>query len=135
MDYNITDDDLDNAFDVVSPSDDSDVTDNNIDADSSDDDTSDIENINADDIDDNDDDFDYTPSPDDITDDEMAEDGIAENDLVVVNKDGSYVVMSQDIAEVLMANPSFIDKMDAGFDDIDDFTNAVQPILQGVQND
>jgi len=133
MDYNITDDDLDDVFDIVSPSNDSDVPVDDMDI--PDVDTSDIENINADDIEDDDDDFEYTPAPDDITDDEMSEDGISENDLVVVNKDGSYVVMSPDIAEVLMSNPSFIDKMDAGFDDIDDFTNTVQPILQGVSHD
>jgi len=137
MDNNITEDDLDNAFDIVSPEDDdiTDLPDDNIDPDNDGDDDS--EDINADDIDfdDDDQDYEYQPQPDDITDEEMAQDGITENDLVVVNKDGSYVVMSPDIAEILMSNPSFIERMDSGFVDIDDFTNAVQPILQGVQND
>lgn len=137
MDYNITDEDLDNAFDTVSPDDDvTDIPDEtDIDPDNDGDDDSD--DVNADDIDfdDDDQDYEYQTQPDDITDAEMAEDGISENDLVVVNKDGSYVVMSQDMAELLMSNPDFIDKMDAGFDDIDDFTNTIQPILQATQND
>lgn len=134
MDYNdINDDDLDNAFDTVSPV-------NNDEFDTSDDydDPIDLDDsIDANDIDSDDDDsdYDYIPADDDITDEEMAQDGITENDLVIVNKDGSYVVMHPDIAEVLMSNPDFIARMDAGFDDIDDFSSVVQPILQGGQDD
>lgn len=126
---NITDDELDSAFDDVVGD-----TNQNDDIDSDYDFSDDVEpeTDDFDDIDDGiEDDISFSPLPDEITDEEMQQDGIQENDLVVVNNDGSYVVMGQEIAEKLLSNPDFIEKLDSGFADVEEFSNFVAPLMQG----
>lgn len=115
-----------------------DITGNDID-DALDDSPNDVEEVNASDYSDDSDDDSYEdewePLEDDISDEEMAQDGISETDLVIVNNDGSYVVLPIEVAQKLMGDPSFIEKVDAGFADIDDFSAYVKKYFTGVENE
>lgn len=76
-------------------------------------------------------------NPDDVDSDVIDADDIEQynindNDLVIVNQDGSYVVLPYDIGSILMGDPEFIRKVDIGFADIDEFFNYVYPILSKV---
>lgn len=65
-------------------------------------------------------------------DDAMQELDINEDDLVIINKDGSYVVLPTQVAEILMSDANFANKVDIGFDDIDDFTSVVSDLYQNL---
>lgn len=70
---------------------------------------------------------------DDISlDDAMAELGISEDDLVVINNDGSYVVIPLELADILMSDATFTDKVDYGFADIDDFIATVAELYNDI---
>lgn len=123
----ITGDDIDNALDGSSTPDSNE---------------SDIEDVNAGDYDvESDDD---TPSDiEDEEDDGIPEDefqkgvqdyGVKEDDLIIVNQDGSYVVIPLELAEVLMGDPEFINKVDYGFTDIHDFAEYIHPVIQKLQD-
>lgn len=68
-------------------------------------------------------------------DDAMLELGINEDDLVVVNKDGSYVVIPLELADILMSDPEFVAKVDSGFEDIDDFSSLVTELYNNIATD
>lgn len=68
-------------------------------------------------------------------DDAMLELGINEDDLVVVNKDGSYVVIPLELADILMSDPEFVAKVDLGFEDIDDFSSLVTELYNNIATD
>lgn len=59
----------------------------------------------------------------------MNEYGISDDDLMIVNNDGSYVILSMNDAELLMANPDFAHKVDIGFQNINEFEYFVKNIL------
>ena len=56
--------------------------------------------------------------------------GIQDDDLIIVNNDGSYVIVPMNIAEILMSNKDFVDKVDVGFDNINDFSVFVKNTLE-----
>jgi hypothetical protein len=66
-----------------------------------------------------------TDLSDDTIDNLVQRYNVRDDDLMVVNNDGSYVIIPMDIAENLMANPEFAQRIDAGFSNIYDFQEFV----------
>ncbi len=67
-----------------------------------------------------------TDLSDDTIDNLVQQYNVQDDDLMVVNNDGSYVIIPMDIAENLMANPEFAQKVDDGFENIHEFQEFVQ---------
>jgi hypothetical protein len=67
-----------------------------------------------------------TDLSDDTIDNLVQQYNVQDDDLMVVNNDGSYVIIPMDIAENLMANPEFAQKVDDGFENIPEFQEFVQ---------
>ena len=67
-----------------------------------------------------------TDLSDDTIDNLVQKYNVQDDDLMVVNNDGSYVIIPMDIAENLMANPEFAQKVDDGFENIHEFQEFVQ---------
>lgn len=67
-----------------------------------------------------------TELSDDTIDNLAQQYNVQDDDLMVVNNDGSYVIIPMDIAENLMANPEFAQKVDDGFENIHEFQEFVQ---------
>ena len=65
-------------------------------------------------------------------DDAMLEMGIKEDDLVVINNDGSYVIIPLEIADILMSDEDFAAKIDLGFTDIDDFVATIAELYNSI---
>lgn len=68
-------------------------------------------------------------------DDAMAEMGISEDDLVVINNDGSYVIIPLEMADILMSDADFVAKVDSGFNDIDDFVATIAELYNSIGED
>lgn len=81
--------------------------------------------IDADDTYNDDEDNDFMSALDEFS--------VRDDDLVIVNNDGSYVVIPLILAELLMGDPSFIDKVDNGFNDIGEFQTYILPVIQKLQ--
>lgn len=65
-------------------------------------------------------------------DDAMLEMGISEDDLVVINNDGSYVIIPLEMADILMSDADFVAKVDSGFNDIDDFVATIAELYNSI---
>ena len=59
--------------------------------------------------------------------------GIKDDDMIIVNNDGSYVVLGMDDAEILMADPEFAHKVDIGFENINEFEYFAKKILNNEE--
>lgn len=59
--------------------------------------------------------------------------GIKDDDMIIVNNDGSYVVLDMDDAEILMADPEFAYKVDIGFENINEFEYFAKKILNNKE--
>lgn len=52
------------------------------------------------------------------------------DDVVIVNNDESYVIIPIEVAEQLMSDSDFVEKVDNGFNTIDDFIHYIEPVLR-----
>lgn len=83
-------------------------------------------------------DLDNIENENNITDDNIDEllqvYNIQDDDLMIVNNDGSYVIVPMDLAEQLMSNEDFVHKIDVGFDNIQEFQDFVKNTFETINN-